>query len=329
VTLTHFEPGVVRSVHVRLYDPVVSNQILVSMDDREEQILLDAITQDIKRMQADVAAAEARLVAENARAITEYVDLSRRFAIDREAAHIEYLTVRLADARNRAELRGASVEHELVLRLYETGDAPLRELNQARTVMESLQEAIEENQPVLARTKTAFEDTDRRWRDYVDQYGVTTKHDPVLDPLRLAVEVRSRDLTEVVRRIDAHVLRAPISGQVTSLPVRPGDHLVAGTLLAQISPDATHQIVAYLPERLALATDVGAPVRVRCLADVAGGRREYLGTVVRVSASVTEAPPRFRSIPTYPVWGRGIIIALAENIRLVPGEATAISFLRD
>ncbi len=71
----------------------------------------------------------------------------------------------------------------------------------------------------------------------------------------------------------------------------------------------------------------GAPVSVNCLANADGGRREYLGTVASLSATVDEAPPRYRQIPMCPLWGRGMVVMLNDNVRLVPGEATTIAFL--
>ena len=106
IRIAHREPGVVRVVHVSLYEAVAGGQILVSMDDRQERIQLAAVEDDVERLRAEIAAAEARLSADNARAQADVDDLERRFAIDRERAHIDYLSKLAVDARNRIELRG-------------------------------------------------------------------------------------------------------------------------------------------------------------------------------------------------------------------------------
>ena len=329
VRLAHFEPGVVRGVHVELYEQVTRGQVLLTMDDREERNQLAAIERDVARLSAEITAERARLQADNARATAYYVDLVRRFAIDREAAHIDYLAQLVEDVRDRILLRGSLVEYDIVPTLYDEGQAALRELNDIETQADALEATIKENVAVIARKKEAFEESDRRWIQYVEHESVEMSYDPVLTPLRLAVDVRERDLEEVVRRIDAHVLRSPIEGQVTGLLAHAGDNVGADPTLplVTISPTSTNLVVAYLPERTALAAEVGTPVSVRCLATAAGRRRQYPGTVVSVSATVTEAPPRYRPTPTYPVWNRGLVVALNNGVRLIPGEAVTIALL--
>ncbi|MHC4064912.1 MAG: HlyD family secretion protein [Planctomycetota bacterium] len=327
VTVAHLEQGVVRKVQVDLYEHVAPGQVLMAMDDSEERILLAGIEKDIERLTADVTAERARILADNARAVADFEDLARRFAIDREAAHVDYLARFAEDARNRALLRGAEIEYQLVRSLYEQGNAPRREFNDIKTEVDSLRTAIERNAGVLEREKQAFEETDRRWIQFVDKEGIAAPYEPVLTPLRLAIEVRRRDLEEIVRRIDSHVIRAPIGGQVASLLAQAGDRVQAGTPLASISPTATGEVVVYLSEGLALTAQVGAPVSVTPLASATGAKRQYAGTIVSLSPVVEEAPPRYRALPNYPVWGRGLVVALNDGMHLVPGEAVTIAFL--
>lgn len=326
VTLAHLVPGIVRDVHVQLYDPVVHGQVLVTMDDREERILLAAVEKDIERLRAEVLAEEARLSAGNAWSTADVDDLVRRFAIDRETAHIDYLAQLVQDARDRVLLRGATVEYEIVRNLYGEDSAAFRELNDIQTEVDSLKALIENNAAVLEQGKKTFDEADQRWIRFVEHDEVATAYEPVLTPLRLAVDVRQRDLEEIVRRIDAHVLRAAADGQVTELLAHAGDRVQPGTPLVTISPTSANRVVAYLPEQMSLAARVGASVQVSCLAMADSQRREYSGTIVSLSATISEAPLRYRQMPTYPVWGRGMLIALDENARLIPGEAVLIAF---
>ena len=327
VTLAHLEPGVVREVYVRLYDRVSCGQMLVSMDDRQERIQLDATEKDIERLRAEVLAEEARLSAGNAWATADVDDLARRFAVDRESAHIDYLSQLAIDARDRVLLRGTLVEYEIVRKLHDQASAPFRELNDIETELDSLRATIAENTEVLARKRRAFEHADRRWSRYVEHEGVATAYEPVLTPLRLAIDVRARDLEEIVRRIDAHLLRAPVDGQVTTLLAQAGEPVQAGIPLVTISPTYTNRVAAYLPESAVLSAEVGDPVSVSCLAAADGGRREFPATIVSLSATIDEAPPRYRRLPNYPIWGRGLIASLNDNVRLIPGEAVQIAFL--
>ena len=219
------------------------------------------------------------------------------------------------------------MEHDLVRSLYEGGNAPFRELNDIETEVDALKASVAKNAEVLERKKRVFEQADRRWVEYVERSGLEIPFDPILMPLRLAVEAGERDLEELVLQIDNHVLRSPIDGQVTLLAARVGDRVQAGVPLVAVSPMLTNEVVAYLPERMVASARVGAPVSVRCVAPADGLHRECTGTVISLSATVTEAPPRHWMLPNYPVWGRGLVVALSDGVHLIPGEAVRIAFL--
>ncbi len=329
VKLSHPEPGVVRYVHVRLHDRVTSEQILVEMDDQAERATLASIEKDIERLKADVVSQRRQLEADNARATADVVDLTRRFAVDRETAHVDYLAEIARDARDRILLRGAHVELEILRPLYKDGQAPWRELNDIQTTVDSLTADIERNAETLKRKRLAYEEADRRWADYVRREAVAVPYEPVLTPLRLTVEVRKRELQELVHHIDAHVLRSPIEGQVTDLGARTGDHVLPGSVLVMVSPTSTNRVVAYLPEQAALSTQVGTLVRVTPLANPTDARREYTGKTISLSAAITEAPLRHRTVSTLPMWGRSMVVELTGDAYLLPGEAVALSSLSD
>ena len=325
VTLAHLAPGMVRSVHVALYEAVHRGQRLVSMDDTAETIRLAALEKDIERLQAEVVAEQARLVASQGRVTADLADLHRQFAVDRVAAQVDYLTELAADARDRMNLRGTQVEHDIVQSLFERGSASPREVNQLRTKVDALAATVAKNAAVLAEKHQAFEQADIRWANFISREDVTDLYEPILTPLRLAVDVRERDLAELAWRIEAHDLRAPVDGQVTFLAARVGDRVQAGDPLVRVSPTVTDSVVAYLPESGIRAAGVGTPVLVRPNASAAGQARDYPGTIVRLSSSISEAPPRFRDVPDYPVWGRGLVVVLRDGPQLLAGEGVTIS----
>ncbi|HNQ21987.1 MAG TPA: HlyD family efflux transporter periplasmic adaptor subunit [Phycisphaerae bacterium] len=327
VTLAHPEPAIVRSVHVELYEEVVRGQLLLALDDRAERIELAAMEKDIERLRADLVAEQARVAADNARATADDENRARRLAVDRANAHLDYLSQLSVGAEDRARLSGATVEFEITRELYEQGRATLRELNETRTEVAALQAKLKRNADVVDRARLAFEEADRRWYCFTHERAVVVAEDPLLAPLRLAIEVRQRDLEDTVRRIDARLVRAPIAGQVTTLPAHEGDEVGAGEPLVMVSPTSTDRVVAYLPEHLVHTLGPGTDVLVNCRASANGAHREFPATVVRVAATVEEAPLRYRSVPTYPVWGRGLVAVLKGDVHLLPGEAVTLSAL--
>jgi multidrug resistance efflux pump len=327
VSLAHFEAGVVRDVEVNLHDWVRRGQMVVELENTEERIALSVIESDLLCRRAQVEAERAQLELDAERTLIAAEDLGRRFLIDREAAQIDYLTQWAVNARDAVLLRGAKVEDGWLQPLKATGSAAFLELNTSQTNVDSLQALVERNKKVLAEKKTAFRDADQRWSNFVHDRSSDRDSEPILTPIRLAVDTRQRELEGLVERIDRHVLRAPIDGQVTQLAVHTGDSITAGTTLLSISPRTTRSVVGYLPEAMAVSVQPGARVSVECLAQTREGRRAYRGKVHSLSDTVTEAPVRYRQIPAYPVWGRCFVLMMDDDAALIPGEAVRIELV--
>jgi multidrug resistance efflux pump len=327
VTLSHLQPGAVRALHVSLHERVHPGQVVVTMDDSVERARLSTIEKDIERLASEVEAEGARLQMAEAGDRRDAEDLARRFLVDRETAHVEYLTTLVDDAHDRMLLRGARVEYDILEDLHEQGNAQFREVNDQQTVVESLAATIEENKALLQRQKLAFDDADRRWFLYRDSRTGVVEHDAVLTPLRLAVEVRRRELDELVQQIDSRVLRAPITGQISAVFAHAGDRVPAGSPLVRISPTATDRAVLYLPEYQAGLAAVGMPVDVRRMASLSGSRTPLTGRIESLASSIIEVPLRYRPAPDRPAWGRAAVVALNDGVMLMPGEAVSVSFL--
>jgi len=316
--------GIIRSVRVGLHDQVEAGQVLMELDDRSERIQLATLQADIARLQAEVLAADAELEMERSIGVTDAINEERRFLRDREAAQLDYLAAMASDGEDRAQLQGARIEFEIVSKLYEQNDAPLRELNTAKTSFDALQERVERNREVIVRRKKAFEDADRRWYAFSLQPGILIESEPVLTPLRLAVDVRQHELEDLIRQIDSCVLRSPLGGQVTSLSMHPGERVLEGDVLAMISPVAAARVVAFLPENKCTTVSVGTPVIVVPVSPRSNRHVRVTGTVVSMSAIVSETPIRFRAMPAVPLWGREVIVELANQNSLMPGEALQV-----
>jgi len=328
VTLMNLLAGVVRDVRPRLHEPVEQGQIVARLDDRADHLALQTLKADLVRLEAEVDAEDARLTADRNQAMLDLHDLRRRFLIDREAAHIQYLSQMLADGNDRALLNGARFEHEIVQDLVSKKMASARELNLARTQTESLDAKVRLNQPVLARMKEAFDDADRRCHAFTTSEIAPVDFDSVLTAIRLAVDVRRREAEEIVLRIDGHIVRAPIHGQVTALFAGTGDALTSGAPLMVISPTATDRVIAYLPERAVTAITLGESIRVIPVA-TAGRATAMSGRVASLADVVSEAPLRYRPVPNWPTWGRAVVVKLDAGAILIPGESVTLGLERE
>ena len=328
VAVAHLESGIVRKLHVRLHEFVEPAQVLISMDDRPERLQLASIQKDLERLRAEANAERIRLSVPADRRDADLHDLRRRLLVDRESAHIEYLEACVRQAETRVLLQGEEVEFEIIARLYANDNVTLREFNDSKTRIEALRTRAEVVADVVTRLKDTFEAADRRFFDFVAQDSGPTDLTPILTAMRLTVEVRAMDLEEVACRIDGHVLRSPIAGQVTAIFASPGDRLDAGTLLARVSPLTTERVIAYLPTHETHAVTPGMHVLVTRSAPVSGEPKTLHGQVASLSAAVTQAPSRYQLAPSIPVWGRALVIAVAEGDVLIPGEESLIKLVQ-
>lgn len=326
VTVAHLEPGMVREMRIELHQSVEPGQLLAKMDDRDDRLHLNTISTDLKRLEREVEAERIRLGMEESSAELNSEDLARRLLVDREEAHIQYLVQIVQRAGDQATLDGTLVEYDILKGLFEGEQANFREVNLMKTQVDTLRARIHKNDEALERMKKAFKEADERWFSFTDRQQQPIDYESVLTPIRMAADVREKEIEELIFRIDQHVLRAPVRGQVTAVFVEPGDRVLAGEPLITISPTATDRVVAFLPEDRTRIVYLGEPVRVFPIGGGLAGRQGMQGKVLSVADAVTEAPARFRKMPTWPVWGREVIVALSDEVTLMPGEAVSLRF---
>lgn len=323
VIVTHTEPSIVRELGTRLHEIVQPGDVLIRLDDREDRLAIDTIAADVERLKREVEAERAKLELDVANIEINAADLARRFLTDREAAHVQYLSALVTQASDQSLLSGMLVEYDILKRLFDTDQAAFRELNAFETQIEPVRARVEKNRANVERMLQAYEDADKRWFAFVDRQETPVDYESVLTPVRLAVDVREREINELVFRIDQRVLRSPIHGQVTAMYVQSGDRVLAGLPLMVVSPVRTNRVVAYLPENQVALASVGDPVKLYPTSAGPDGPRSFDGQICSVADAVREAPLRFRRMPTWPVWGREVIIELRSNA-LLPGEAVSL-----
>ncbi|RIK69281.1 MAG: hypothetical protein DCC65_00625 [Planctomycetota bacterium] len=327
ITMTNVEPGLVRNLGAKLHEFVEPGDVLVRMDDREDRLHLITLSKDLERLQNEVESERIKLNLDQTNVEINAADLARRYLTDRESAHIQYLSALVTQASDQSRLTGMLIEHEILQRLYKTENAGFRELNNYETEVEAVRARIESNERNIDRMLKAFVDADKRWYNFNNKLEVPVDYEAVLRPIRLAVDVREREIEELTFRIDQRVLRSPIHGQVTAVFVQSGDRVQGGDPLVVISPVGTQRIVAYLPENKATVVSVGETVSLYPTAPGPEGPRRLVGEVTSVSDAVREVPIRYRRLPNWPSWGREVVVSVKDE-SLLPGEAVSLVFTR-
>ena len=143
-------------------------------------------------------------------------------------------------------------------------------------------------------------------------------------PLREALAVNKAVIAQIDFKIATLVLKAPADGFVASIVRRPGEMLTPGEAAVIIVAHRPGVFEIYVPSREQKPISVGMTALVSRTGLFAQSVR---GKVIEVSPTVVEMPPRLRSSPQVPLWGRLIRVDCSDSdaMRAVPvGEEVRI-----
>jgi multidrug resistance efflux pump len=136
-------------------------------------------------------------------------------------------------------------------------------------------------------------------------------------PLREALRVNEVTLAQIELRMAALTLRSPAAGVVGAINRRRGELLAAGEPAVVVIGYRPGVFEIYVPAREQRVAAVGMTAVVRRPGLFS---RSVRGRVIEVAPTIMEMPPRLRSSPHVPVWGRRILVDASESeiMRAVP-----------
>jgi HlyD family secretion protein len=143
-------------------------------------------------------------------------------------------------------------------------------------------------------------------------------------PLRKALEVNQALLSQIDYKIGTLVLKAPADGWVSTILRRPGEMLAPGEPAVVVVAHRPGVFEIYIPSREQRLIQVGTPVAISRAGMFS---RSVRGRIIEVSPTVVEMPPRLRSSPQVPLWGRLIRVDASESDMmraLPPGQEVRI-----
>ena len=143
-------------------------------------------------------------------------------------------------------------------------------------------------------------------------------------PLRQELVVNQAELDEIDFKISTLVLKAPADGYVSTIVRRPGEMLAPNEAAVIIVAHRPGVFEIYIPSRELRPLSVGMTALVSRTGLIS---RSVRGRVIEVSPTVVEMPPRLRSSPQVPLWGRLIRVDVSHDPvlrELPPGEEVRI-----
>jgi multidrug resistance efflux pump len=316
--------GTIQTVVVDIYDRVRTGEMVAKLDDSQLLASIETSSATLVQLQAELEAARARLVTDEGQGMASWAADLRRFQADEEQRRLDVLSLRVVYEERQIELERFEIEEQRARELYEAGVVAKNLWDRARLQRDEVRQGLEEGRILLEQTEQEYFSARSRREEYEAGLPDGDWMDPILQPLREAIEVESRRLDEIDLRRQAMVLRSPVTGQVSEILARRGQSVSPGDPIVVVAEGSVREIVAYLSEDDGREIAPSTPVMVSTRG--AGGTVSE-SVVIRVGPAIQELPPRLWRNPRRPDYGRAVVIAAVPGMQLTPGELVNIKFL--
>jgi multidrug resistance efflux pump len=205
------------------------------------------------------------------------------------------------------------------LRLAGEGVISASEADAARLLRDETAARLERNRSRLEQAGREQARAAERRRRF--EAGIGGGTGSPLDPLLESVDIQGALVRQLEAQHAALTVRAPVSGEVAQVLVRPGQSVTPGEPIAIVVPTETTEIVSYLAEAEARSVSAGSVVRVARRAEPS---RAADSVVARVGSTVELMPNQLWRDPRVPEYGLPISIPAPSALALTPGEGVLI-----
>jgi multidrug resistance efflux pump len=316
-------PGTVKSVQVRLYESVKAGDVVATLDDALVRAMIATAQAKVGQLQRQLDAARSEIVQGRGTGQVGWVADLRRFQAAEEDRRLASLALRVTVAGSEMESQRLGLEVTRAKELLDLGLVSQAEFDTQRLLHDGAETKAAENRQLLARTEEDLRAAEERATRFERQQPLLAAENLTLVPLRAAVEVETRQMEEIETHRQALVLRSPVDGQVTLIPGREGQAVVAGEPVVMIADNKVREIVAYLGETNPSDVKTRQSVEVRSLSHP---RHVAESVVLRVGESILPLPQRLWRDPRVPVYGKTVVIAAAPEMPFHPGELLQVRF---
>jgi multidrug resistance efflux pump len=206
----------VSEIYVKVGDPVRVGQQLIRLDDRDSQMALQQAAVERQAAVQNLASFRARLADANARVAVA----------QRRAAEVPMRQRGDSPARAQAAYDQAMVSYNRAKQLHDLGVIAQQELDARATELRVAEDDLE-NARKLAGASASLE---RNQSEQADLEAQVTRQE-------LLEQLRQADLKyqQAKQRVDESVVRATQTGVVAEIPVKIGDRVGGGTILARLA----------------------------------------------------------------------------------------------
>ncbi len=242
----------------------------------------------------------------------------RRFEVDVESAEIDYLDRTVEQASDRVALARLDVLVGYQKRLQEKKVGIPQEYDSMVMERDTLAKKIEVNKEAIQYAQRRREEARAR-RDSMTTSTLTAfPIDEILAPLNKSIEVQV-SVIEGLKKGVRQVLRSPISGSISDIPVVEGMNVSKGTPVLTVNAEGSNRILAYVDETLCRDIEVGTKVHMIS--------RRYPGKILvsqveQIGTRVERYPMRLLPKQDFSRYGLSVIVPMpAEAAKGGPGPS--------
>lgn len=161
----------------------------------------------------------------------------------------------------------------------------------------------------------------------------------VLNPSKIKINMLENELTTNGNQVNIHILRlenelrmlleektklvifSQIDGIIGSVNFKEGEKVSPFTAIVTLHNRSPSYIKGYIHENVYNKVTFGQQVRINSLTDKGNNTS---GQIVGVGSRIVDYPIRLRTRQEIPIWGREVIIKIAENNHFLLGEKVLI-----
>jgi len=313
--------GRIDNLSIALYQFVETGEVIATFDPAQIQAGIATARTELTQLRSELGAERARL--ENVERVNGFdraMEL-RRYLSDESEARIEGLQVQGNIASNVIQEQRLRVRLTRLQALAAQGLTPTAEIEELELRIERTAAEIASDRELLASNLEELVNARQRTEFYRESLPEPAQHDPIIEPLDLALDVQEAAIDELLIAARELVVRAPVDGHVASLFGHRGRVVMAGDPLLSLIPSGVLEVEVFIPESDLGALKVDDTVLLTSILDPT---LSVESLVVRIAPDVRALPNRLWLDPAIPEYGRAALVRGTPSLSLSPGERVLV-----
>lgn len=272
---------------------------------------------EVQRLRSELAAVEEQFKSEAAQQEFRYIDTLRQLAVDVERARIAELEVRTTLEPDEILLKSYETDIQITQDLLAKGAVEKYELQQLQAQYDALAKKIEISKVQLTNAEKNRTNAEERQKVFAQNKPAPVIIGILLDPIRKQILEQEQRIASLMKDQEMKFLIAPCDGVVSNILRQERETVLEGEPILTLAKRKPKDILAFAGVSFTSAAKEKMKVQVI--------KRSYPHTVyesqvLSVGPTIEKIPTRLWQSPTFPEFGRPIVIEYKNGMDLIPNE---------